>query len=257
MAGSKISVPPVGTTRMALGVGSSETHPRSLPGRGEPQSRITPESTRVLIVTEVRLFREGLARVLSAHASGLVLDTATADDELISRIVTFGPDVILVDAASLLVGHVARSLREAQVRARLVAFAVAEEENEVVNCAEAGATGLVVRDASVEELVAAVDAAMRGELRCSPRAASFICARLAAVTHPTAARAPGLTGREKQVLTLIDDGFSNKEIASRLSIEVSTVKNHVHSILEKLHVRHRWEAAGFGRPVMGRSRPGS
>jgi DNA-binding NarL/FixJ family response regulator len=96
----------------------------------------------------------------------------------------------------------------------------------------------------VTELGETVACVMRGELPCTPRLAATLFQRLALhASHRQDDGALGLTAREREILTLIDGGLSNKEIAHRLNIEVATVKNHVHRILDKLHVKRRGEAA--------------
>jgi two-component system, NarL family, nitrate/nitrite response regulator NarL len=171
-----------------------------------------PASTaaRVVIVTQVRLFREGLARLLSEQASRIAVDMATPGESLLSTITEFKPDVVLVDAATLRDKRMVRCLQGAGPHVRLVAFTVDEEEEEVVACAEAGVAGLVTRDASVDELIAAVDSALQGELHCSPRVAGFICARLAAITHAGPSVGLAFTARQREILTLIDHGLTNK-----------------------------------------------
>ncbi len=103
----------------------------------------------------------------------------------------------------------------------------------------------MTREASLEELVEVVESVARGESLLAPRIGALLLRRVAeAAGHKRAPTAAGrLTPRELQVVGLIDEGLSNKQIAARLSIELATVKNHVHSILEKLEVERRAEAA--------------
>jgi DNA-binding NarL/FixJ family response regulator len=104
--------------------------------------------------------------------------------------------------------------------------------------------GYVPRDASADELVRTVRSVARGELPCSPRIAAMLFRELA--TMDAAVPAPALaslTYREREVVALVDRGLSNKEIAAELGIELPTVKNHVHRVLEKLDVRGRSAAA--------------
>jgi DNA-binding NarL/FixJ family response regulator len=132
----------------------------------------------------------------------------------------------------------------------VVAFAVAEEnEEEILACAEAGVAGFVPRDASVEGLKSVLQAATEGHVLCSPRVTAVIVRRVAGLANsrfPDAGQF-SLTRRESEIVGLIDAGLSNKEIAAQLNIETATVKNHVHSLLEKLRVRRRAEAAAIVR----------
>jgi DNA-binding NarL/FixJ family response regulator len=151
-----------------------------------------------------------------------------------------------------------RELAAMPAHAKIVAFAVAEVDEVVLACAEAGVASYVPRDASIEDLVASVHRAARGEMLCSPRIAATLFRRVAALAaevQPAAAAAVLLTRREREIVELIDGGLSNKEIAQRLSIEVATVKNHVHNLLEKLHVHRRGQAAARVRAADGRRLP--
>jgi two-component system nitrate/nitrite response regulator NarL len=127
---------------------------------------------------------------------------------------------------------------------KIVAIAVSDIEQEVVACAEAGVSGFVSRNGSIQDLVTAVHCAMRNELVCSPRITALLFSRVASIRSERS-HAPGngaLTRREHEIVSLMTQGLSNKEIA-RQRIQNATVKNHIHSILAKLHVRRRGEVA--------------
>src|SRR5262249_26135221 len=122
--------------------------------------------------------------------------------------------------------------------------------------AEAGIHGYVTRDGSVNDVVVAIQSAVRGEVACSPRVAALLFQRVATLseaTHGVQAR-PMLTRRELEIAGLITEGLSNKEIARSLRISSATVKNHVHNVLEKLQIRRRGEAAArLRREVTGQT----
>jgi two-component system, NarL family, nitrate/nitrite response regulator NarL len=198
----------------------------------------------VLIVAEIRLFREGLADMLREEPGIDVIGAAAGVDEAVPVLRDQQPDIVLLDVAVPENAWLARALVAAVPGTRIVALAVPEVEDNVVACAEAGIVGVVTREGSVEDVVAAMEAAARGETLCSPRMAASLFRRIATLALE---RSPDsiesrLTRRELEILDLIDQGLSNKEIARRLTIELSTVKNHVHHILEKLNVTRRWEA---------------
>lgn len=200
---------------------------------------------RVLIAADVRLYREGLATILAQNASVSIVGTAADWTQCLARARELGPDVLLLDTAMPESLSAARSLAAASPHVRVVAFGVPEEGTQLIDYAEAGVAGYVTRDASLDELVAAVAGAARGESPLSPRLAATLLHHVAAL----AARKPGdgperrLTARELEIVALIDEGLSNKQIARQLSIEIATVKNHVHHILEKLQVTRRADAA--------------
>ncbi len=204
---------------------------------------------RVLIVAEIRLYREGLAEMLQGEPEIDVVATASGADEAVRELRERQPDVVLLDVAIPENAWLARALMAAVPGARIVALAVPEIEQEVLACAEAGVAGYVTREGSVEDVVAAVSAVARGEVLCSPRMAASLFQRVAtlALERSPASIETRLTNRELEILDLIDQGLSNKEIARRLTIELSTVKNHVHNILDKLNVNRRAEAAAHAR----------
>ena len=115
----------------------------------------------------------------------------------------------------------------------------------MIACAEAGASGYVPRDGTVDDLETVVESVARGEIECSPRIAASLLRRVGALAAELRGPSPNssLTAREQEVAELLDQGLTNKEIAQQLSIAVPTVKNHVHRILDKLHVHRRTEAA--------------
>jgi DNA-binding NarL/FixJ family response regulator len=126
----------------------------------------------------------------------------------------------------------------------VVALAITESEAGVLACAETGVAGYVTRDASMDEVVATLLAVARGELACPPAIAASLFRHVGTLSARRGEPAPDvLTPREREIVELIEQGLSNKEISRRLSIGLSTVKNHVHNLLEKLHVPRRGAAA--------------
>ena len=208
----------------------------------------------VYIVGAVRVHREGLARALDGRAELRVLGSAATAEQARGQVETFGPDVVLIDtsgpdgiaAACSLAAAIA-----ATAATKIVAYGAPEDDRTVVACAEAGVRAFVGRDGTFDDIVAATTSVLRGEAACSPRVAAALLRRVAdtARERPYSEFAP-LTSRERQVVALIDEGLSNKEIAARLCIELSTVKNHVHNLLEKLGARGRAEAAARVRVAL-------
>ena len=199
----------------------------------------------VFILSDVRIYREGLAHSLSRHPGITVLDIADTSAAGLATAINRAPDAIILDIGTPGGFEVAKALSAQLPGTKIVACALREVDEEVLACAEAGISGFVAADGSGEDLVAAVEHALRGELHCSPRMAGLLFRRVRAlVTERTDPRLPAsLTRRERQVLGLLEQGMSNKEIARALRIGGATVKNHVHNILEKLQVHRRGEAA--------------
>lgn len=152
------------------------------------------------------------------------------------------PDVALLDMRAPDSRDWARALARQSPEVKLVGLGLSETEDNVLAYAGAGFAGYVPREASLEDLVAVVQGIARGEVRYSRRIATTLLHRLAngSGAHGGPAR---LTPREVEIVRLIDEGLSNRDIGARLAIEVATVKNHVHHVLEKLQVHRRGEAA--------------
>jgi two-component system, NarL family, nitrate/nitrite response regulator NarL len=209
---------------------------------------------RVLVVSAIRLYREGLAASLARDGRFDVAGTAADADECLDAVRALGPDVVLLD---LTIADALAAVRAvAGSDTRLIALGVREVEADVVDAAEAGVSGYVGRDASLQELVDAVVCTARGESPCPPQITALLIGRIASAARgPAPDLASKLTPREAEIVGLIDEGLSNKQIAGRLSIEPTTVKNHVHNILEKLDVTRRGEAAAALRRAADRGSP--
>jgi two-component system, NarL family, nitrate/nitrite response regulator NarL len=202
----------------------------------------------IIIVSDTRLYREGLALSLERVDRVVVVGVADTVASALNCIEEKNPDVALLDFAMHDALALPYAIAAARMRVNVVAFSVTETEDEICECAEAGIAGYVARDGSKEDLIAAIENAVRGEVLCSPRVTASLFRRLAAhvQTRQRPPEAP-LTGRERDIIALIDRGLSNKEIARQLNISLPTVKNHVHNILEKLRVSRRGAAAALLR----------
>jgi DNA-binding NarL/FixJ family response regulator len=134
---------------------------------------------------------------------------------------------------------------------RIVAVGVRETASEVLACAAAGMDGYVPMDAALDDMVTAIENAVRGELACSPKVAASLYQSVGFRSSPRTAAANSLTLRELQVADLINRGCPTKEIAWRLGVQPSTAKNHVRNILHKLQVRRRGQAVAKLRTLIG------
>jgi two-component system, NarL family, nitrate/nitrite response regulator NarL len=204
------------------------------------------------IVAEIRLYREGLARLLDAEADMRVVGKSAHWVDAVNPVRRAQPDVVLLDAVAEARAAVC-ALRGAIPRSRIVALSIGDAEVDILPWAEAGVAGFVTREDSIQRLFEVVRGVVRDELPCSPQVASTLLRRvgvLASNGPPVGPRAR-LTARELEIVRLIERGLSNKEIGRELCIELATVKNHVHNILEKLQVRRRTEAVARlrGTPV--------
>lgn len=200
--------------------------------------------TRVLVVVGTRLYREGLAQLLNAHDELTIVGAESTVCDALKRLDEAAPDVALIDLGISDLPGLATALARRSPRIPLVAIGISGTDSDVLAWAELGVVSYVTRDSSVDELAAAIQGAADGELICSPRTAGVLIRRLAelgAERHLNGSAAP-LTRREREVAALMCEDLSNKEIATQLHIEVATVKNHVHNVLDKLRVHRRSEA---------------
>ena len=201
----------------------------------------------VAILTDLCLYSQCLTAALRAHPDIDIVGSAGSERQLRSLMEREQPDVILIDQAMPGSISAIHRIHCDYDRARVVVISVPGTEHHIVECIEAGAAGYVARSGSLTDLLAALRCASRGELDCKPRVAAMLSRRLVELSagRDQGARGASLTDREREIVELVDQGFSNKEIARRLDIRVTTVKNHVHSILEKLGVHRRGEAAAL------------
>jgi two-component system nitrate/nitrite response regulator NarL len=203
---------------------------------------------RLVIVSEVRLYREGLAAELGRRGFEVV-GTATYDDARRGWIGAQNADAALIDVTTN--PHEARlaDIVESAGTTKVVALGVHEIGPHVIACAEAGVAGYVPRQASLDDVVETLHRVECNEVLCPPRITGSLFRRVGVLADHRApvSKADRLTAREREIIELIDEGLSNKQIALRLRIELSTVKNHLHNAFEKLRVGRRSEAAASVR----------
>lgn len=205
---------------------------------------------RVLIVTDNRIFAEAVAALL-AHSKEIVLVGLMIEPEEASqRVVSSTTDVVLIDATleRMSAVQLTEEIREQLPNANIIILGLEHKEKEILGFIEAGANGYVLKDASFNDLFQAIRAVHNRETVCSSIIAASVFTRIAELCRQESQShlvQNVLTRRERVILRLIAAGCSNKEIAGRLSISLSTVKNHVHNILQKLNVNYRREVIRF------------
>jgi RNA polymerase sigma factor (sigma-70 family) len=205
---------------------------------------------RVLLVNEIRLMSNVVAATLEDESDIQVVGSATTIEQALN--LAANCDVVLISTRLPNEGalELIRALNEQYPEVKSLVLGLAESEEEILQYIEVGARGYVLKDDSVQELLRNIRAASSGEAMISPEIAAALMNRvneLAQVFAEAAAipEAVDLTPREHEVLQLIGQDLTNQEIADRLVIEVGTVKNHVHRILQKLNVNSRQDAAAY------------
>jgi DNA-binding NarL/FixJ family response regulator len=192
----------------------------------------------VLLISDVRLNREALASYINSDGRIDIAHHAAFAEAVQTEV--GAADVVLVDASQQRGAEAARRI-VTWAKAPIVALAVPEDEAAVIALAEVGVLGFLEADADLDDLVAGIANAARNLATLPPRVATAVLGHVRGRAKPYGDDSEPLTVRERQVVDLIAEGLTNKEIAGRLQIEVATVKNHVHNILGKLEVSRRSE----------------
>jgi DNA-binding NarL/FixJ family response regulator len=205
---------------------------------------------RVLLVDDQALFREALATLLEVRPEIEVVGEAGDGDAALRQAAVLEPDVVLMDLHMPVLDGIAatRRLRVEQPEIRVLALTTFDDDEDVFSALRAGAVGYLLKDVSSDRLVEGLLAAANGESVLQPSVAAKVVARFARMTDDESApRAQPLvvplSDRELEVLRLLAEGSSNREIASALFLAEGTVKNHVTNVLAKLGARDRTQAA--------------
>jgi DNA-binding NarL/FixJ family response regulator len=217
---------------------------------------------RVLIVHETLLVCNALANVLQEEADMKVAGICASAEEALEQVNDSEIDLLLfnVSRPSKETLSFIQRVANAQPATKIVAMGIAEMPEFILQCFQAGATGYSLQTDSLAELIRKIRSAYSGKPLLSPQIAGALVCRIAELSQLVGRTEPRdnhlsllsaeLTPREREVLCHLERGCSNQEIAESLTIEVGTVKNHVHSILKKLNVDNRKRAAILARQVM-------
>lgn len=208
-----------------------------------------PGKPSIVIVDDFRLSRECLAGQLAAHYADIATawDLPTMVREINGSATT---SLVLLNIATKRSATLLQLALDLSPAPKVVVFGLSEDqESDVVSCAEAGAAGLHMRSESLEHLLELMHDVGNGHARCSSAASAILLGRVYSGAAGYRDSAGPLTARENEILALLEEGLTNKQIATRLSVTVHTVKNHVHSLLGKLGVQSRAEATRLSRAM--------
>jgi DNA-binding NarL/FixJ family response regulator len=211
--------------------------------------RVTHESLRVLIVDDHDLFRSGLRNLLEEEGVQIVGEAASGQEAL-DIVRELAPDVVVMDLNMPGMGGVeaTRHISSIAPLTRVLMLTISDQDNDVIDAILAGACGYLLKDSSIQELLAGIRAAALGESLISPAIAAKVLQRVrASSSQPeieTTIRSE-LSDREIEVLKLIANGKDNAMIAAELHISPKTVKNHISNILMKLQIENRIQAAVY------------
>jgi DNA-binding NarL/FixJ family response regulator len=217
----------------------------------EPAGQPTGDPIRVMICDDHALFRRGLIMVLESEEGIEVVAEAEDGADAVAKAEELAPDVVLMDVRMPRVSGIeaTRSIADTVPTAKILMLTVSDEEDDLYDAIKAGAAGYLLKEISIEEVATAIRAVVSGQSLISPSMASKLLSEFTNLAKKADERqsvpTPRLTDRELEVLKLVAQGMSNREIAGELYISENTVKNHVRNILEKLHLHSRMEAVVY------------
>ncbi|MDZ4865424.1 MAG: response regulator transcription factor [Gemmatimonadota bacterium] len=203
----------------------------------------------VALVEDNRLVREGLAALLKLTADVKVVAAESSARFALLR--TVQPDVILLDVElwdndSL---HVAETIKQQFPQSKVIIMDLPPVREDILEFVNAGVSGFLLKEATVEDLVSTIRAVAEGAHVLPPEMTSTLFSQIAKEAlvrgRAVAAESVRMTSREREVIGLIGEGLSNKEIAKRLNIATHTAKSHVRNVMEKLALHTRLQIAAF------------
>ncbi|HVB33216.1 MAG TPA: response regulator transcription factor [Patescibacteria group bacterium] len=214
----------------------------------------TSRVIRILIADDHPIFRRGLRVLLEAEPDFQIVGEAADGAEVLEMVPRLGPDVLLLDLAMPRLGGM-EALRELAAAPapsdpplRIVLLTVAIEKKEIVEALQLGARGVVLKDAAAQLLIKALRTVILGQYWVGRESVGDMVQYLRRISSPVSIGrkgAPQLTTRERQILSAIVSGLTNREIAQKLTISEDTVKHHLSRIFDKVGVSHRLELALF------------
>lgn len=206
------------------------------------------EQVALTLITNSRLLRDGLLALLAPHLDVRLVGSFTGQPCPMAAPLNPAGHVVLLDGSIGQDSMVrwARFWRSLTPPALVLAIELEEDPPVLLACIEAGVSGYTLQGAAAADVADAIVGLQRGIATCSPTVVASLFARLEALGSDRGTAAPpptSLTHRELEILSYVNQDYSNQEIAAILVIEVRTVKHHVHNVLQKLKLRHRWDAA--------------
>lgn len=201
------------------------------------------EPTRIVIADDHPLFREGVAHTLDSEEDLEIVGQAKSGKDAVRLVTELLPDILLLDIAMPDQDGIttAKKISTAFPVVRIIMLTASEDEDDLLNALKAGARGYVVKGVHAKELASVVRAVVDGETYISPTMAAALLIELTKPQEPNPLS--DLTVREKEILSLVAEGLTNREIGLKIHLAEKTIKHYMTNILQKLHVRSRVEAA--------------
>lgn len=204
---------------------------------------------KLLLVDDQILFRKGLRALLESEQDIQIASEASNGQEALEKVRAFHPDVVLMDIHMPECDGIqgTRLIKTEYPEVKIVMLTISDEDDDLFEAIKAGAEGYLLKNLRPEELMQMLRSVTAGETALSPAIASKLLGEFRRQPHHDDAKVDGpeLTSRECEVLQLVTEGLSNAEIGLKLCVVEGTVKNHLHNILEKLHLQNRVQAAAY------------
>jgi DNA-binding NarL/FixJ family response regulator len=203
----------------------------------------------ILLIEDNRILRDGIKAMINTQPDMKVVAASGGNHDTLLQARTSKPQVIIIDLSLRnenglrVVAHLSKEMPQTKV----IGMGLIPSQQDIVDFVEAGASGFILKDATVEAVLETIRAVARGEKVLPPLLTGSLFSHVVThALHKGGARlhdAVHMTKREREVIVLIAEGLSNKEIASRLNLSTFTVKSHIHNILEKMALHSRLEIA--------------
>lgn len=202
---------------------------------------------RVLIVDDQPVVCEGLKVMINAHPEFEVVGVGYSGANALELVLIHKPDLVLMDLNMPIMNgiHATRKIRDAFSEVKILVLTTYMDEEWIFDAIRAGASGYILKDSPREEILAAIQGVMDGHTQIDPVVADKLFDYVRTGTSPKSALLDDLNDREREVLRLVAQGLNNASIAHRLHLAEGTVRNYVSSILAKLEVEDRTQAAAF------------
>ena len=209
------------------------------------------KAIRILLIEDNRILRDGITAMINGEADMTLVRASGGNGDTLLQVRKLRPHVVLLDLGLRNNNglRVVDSLTREFPKTKVIGMGLIPAQLDIIQWVEAGASGLILKDASIEDFLGTIRSVVRGTKVLPPALAGSLFTHV--IEHAQKKKKGKLintarmTKREREIIALIADGLSNKEIAGRLNIEIYTVKSHVHNILEKLALHSRTQIASF------------
>jgi DNA-binding NarL/FixJ family response regulator len=212
---------------------------------------VTRKKIRILLIEDNRILRDGIAAIIDAEADMRVVASSPGGERTLALTRDAKPHVVLIDLGLRNQSglHVVKALAALRPAIKVIGMGLVPSQEDIVECVQAGASGFILKEATVADVLWTIRTVARGNKVLPPLLTGSLFTHVLDLAIPggikgsIARNAIRMTKREREIIALISEGLTNKEIAQRLSIAVDTVKSHVHNILEKMALHNRLQIA--------------